>query len=220
MGIIIRQSFKATIVNYIGMLLGAFNIIILFPLVLTSTEIGLIRLLFDVALLFATFAQLGISVTMVRFFPYFKNDEKKHNGFFFFTIAQPLIGFITTCTLVLVFKEAIISKYSANSPLFVDYFYWLFPLAFFTLFLIYFETVSSLVSRIVVPKLIREVVVRILVILSLFVFYFGWISFSTLVIFQISIYLIALIANYIYASKMIEISLKPDFSIITPEFKK
>jgi len=220
MGIIIRQSIKATIVNYIGMLLGAFNIIILFPLVLTSTEIGLIRLLFDVALLFATFAQLGISVTMVRFFPYFKNDEKKHNGFFFFTLVQPLIGFIITCTLVLAFKDDIISKYSANSPLFVDYFYWLFPLAFFTLFLIYFETVSSLVSRIVVPKLLREVVVRILVILSLFTFYFKWINFDTLIIFQISIYLIALIANYLYARKMIDISLKPDFNIFTPEFKK
>lgn len=220
MGIIIRQSFKATIVNYIGMLLGAFNIIILFPLVLTSTQIGLIRLLFDVALLFATFAQLGISVTMVRFFPFFKDKENKHNGYFFFTIAQPLVGFILTCTLVLLFKDSIINKYTANSPLFVDYFYWLFPLAFFTLFLIYFETVSSLVSRIVIPKLIREVFVRVLVILSLILFYFKTIEFSTLVIIQIAIYLIALIANYIYASRMIEISLKPNFKIFTKSFKK
>jgi O-antigen/teichoic acid export membrane protein len=219
MGIIIRQSFKATIVNYIGMLLGAFNVVFLFPLVLTSTQIGLLGLLIDVALLFSSFAQLGVSFTMVKFFPYFKDAGKKHNGFFFLTIAQSLIGFFITALIVLIFRDEIVSKYS-NSPLFIEYFNWIFPLTFFTLFLIYFETVSSLTNRIVIPKLIREVMMRVLVISSLILFYFDLIEFHLLVVLQIGIYLIALVANFLYARKRIEISLKPDFRLITKSFRR
>lgn len=220
MGIIIRQSFKATIVNYIGMVMGAFNIVILFPLVFTPTEIGLTGILVDVALLFASFAQLGVNNTMVRFFPKFKNDEKKHNGFFFFSMAQALLGFVLTALIVWIYKEDIKARYVVNSPLFTDYFLWLFPLTFFTLFQIYFETVASLANRIVIPKLIREVLVRILVIITCALYFFKWIDFHTVVILNIAIYLIAMIANYFYARSIIEISFKPDYSILTKSFKK
>lgn len=220
MGIIIRQSFKATIVNYIGMVLGAFNVVILFPLVFTPTEIGLTGILVDVALLFASFAQFGVNNTMVRFFPKFKSDEQKHNGFFFFSMAQALLGFLLTALLVWVYKDDIMARYVVNSPLFTDYFLWLFPLTFFTLFQIYFETVASLANRIVVPKLIREVLVRILVIITCALYFFNWIDFHTVVLLNIAIYLIAMIANYFYAKGIIEISFKPDFNILTKSFKK
>lgn len=220
MGVIIRQSFKATIANYIGVVLGAFNTLFLFPLILTSTEIGLIRLLSDIALLFSSVAQFGISVNMIKFFPAFKNDEKNHNGFFFFTLLQPIVGFLITSLMVLLFKDQILSYYAANSPLILSFFNYVFPFALSILFLVYLETTSSLVNRIAVPKFIREVLIRIMVISSLFIYYMKWINFEWLVISQVLIYVVAVLVNLFYANRLIPIRLKPDFSLFTPKFTR
>ena len=68
MGIIIRKSTKTLIITYIGLALGYINTLILYPYVLTETEIGLIRLLISVSFLFATFASLGSFNMPSRFF--------------------------------------------------------------------------------------------------------------------------------------------------------
>ena len=43
MGVVQRQSIKGSIAAYIGVLLGAFNTIIIYPLALTQMEIGLVQ---------------------------------------------------------------------------------------------------------------------------------------------------------------------------------
>lgn len=220
MGIIIRQGFKATIVNYIGVVLGAFNTMYLFPLILTSSEIGLVRLLSDIALLFSSVAQFGLSVNMVKFFPSFKDDNKDHNGFFFITFLLPIIGFLITSLVVYFYKDQILTYYATNSPMIIDFFQYIFPMALGMMFMVYFETTASLVNRIAIPKFIREVLIRILVIGSLLAYYGKLIDFRTFVLFQVVIYLIAAVVNFIYARKLIHISLKPDFSLFTPAFTK
>ncbi len=39
-----------------------------------------------------------------------------------------LMGFLIVTVLGLTFKELVYKKYSANSPLFVTYYYWVFPM--------------------------------------------------------------------------------------------
>ena len=83
MGIVIRQSIKATIVNYVGAFLGFVTTVFVMTRFLKPEEIGLTKVIYEVAALVAGFAQLGTSASAMRFFPYFKNPEKNHNGFFF-----------------------------------------------------------------------------------------------------------------------------------------
>ena len=56
MGIIIRQGIKGTIVSYLGTLLGYVNMLILFPLIFSTEEIGLYRILLDAASFFVIFS--------------------------------------------------------------------------------------------------------------------------------------------------------------------
>ena len=83
MGIIVRQSIKATIVNYIGVGIGFVTTFFVLTRYLTTEEIGLTRVLIDTATMLAGLAQLGTNASVLRFYPYFNNEKNKDHGFFF-----------------------------------------------------------------------------------------------------------------------------------------
>ena len=99
MGIIIRQSIKGTIVNYVGIAIGFFTTFFVLTRFLTAEEIGLTRVLIEAATLIAGLAQLGTNSSIVRFYPYFKDEAHKDHGFFFWSLAVPLVGFLVVGTL-------------------------------------------------------------------------------------------------------------------------
>lgn len=105
MGIIIRQSIKATIFNYLGTFIGFMTTFFVLTKFLQPEEIGLTRVIFEIAALFAGFAQLGTSASAMRFFPYFRQSENNHNGFFFYLLLMPTIGSVLFVSLFLLLKE-------------------------------------------------------------------------------------------------------------------
>lgn len=79
MGVIQRQGLKSTLLNYVGILIGALSIVFIYP---QALEIyGLISFLTESGIIISGFASLATSVVLVKFFPYFKDDSKGHNGF-------------------------------------------------------------------------------------------------------------------------------------------
>ena len=56
MGIIIRQSIKGTLVNYLGIVVGFVTTFFILTHYLTTEEVGLTRVLVDAAVLFSSFA--------------------------------------------------------------------------------------------------------------------------------------------------------------------
>ena len=73
MGIIIRQSFKASLSNYIGVIIGFASLIYFFPKFFTPSELGAIRLLIELGAIIGSFGLFGTTYSINRFFPYFKN---------------------------------------------------------------------------------------------------------------------------------------------------
>ena len=94
MGVIIKQSIKGTLVNAIGIGVGFLTTFFVITHYLTSEVVGLTRIMIDAAVLFSSFAQLGTTSSIIRFFPYFKDEESKNHGFFFWTLVVPLVGFL------------------------------------------------------------------------------------------------------------------------------
>ena len=83
MGIVARQSIKGSIVSYIGVFIGFItSMLIVVPLV-DPASYGLLGVLCDAATLLGSLAMCGMGAAGVKFFPYFKNPDKKHNGFFY-----------------------------------------------------------------------------------------------------------------------------------------
>lgn len=220
MGIIIRQSIKGTIVNYVGIAIGFFTTFFVLTRFLTAEEIGLTRVLIDAAMLLSGLAQLGTSSSIIRYHPYFKNEAKKDHGFFFWSLVVPFIGFLIFGVLYLILKVPIETLFSEKSPLFVNYYYLVLPLAFFMLYMAVFETNANVLMRIVVPKLVREVIVRVLLLAVYLIYAFKLLSLDGFVIAFCSVYAVATLINIIYLFSLNRISLKPDFKYITKSIRK
>ena len=60
MGIVIKQSIKGTIVNYVGIAIGFVTTFFIITKYLTQEEIGLTRVLIDAAILFASSTSSGV----------------------------------------------------------------------------------------------------------------------------------------------------------------
>jgi len=220
MGVIIRQSIKGTIVNYIGTAIGMVTLFFVIPKFIKPEVFGLMRTLVDAGIIFLSLAQIGTNSSILRFFPYFKNSEKKDHGFFFWTLIIPIVGFIIYFSFFLIFRNFIADYYRVNSELLVNYLYFIIPLGFFMLYQTVFETNSIVLLRIVIPAFVREVGVRIMVLASYLLFSFDMISLTGLVVAFCCTYGIAACINLGYLFYLGRISLKPDFKHITKSLRK
>lgn len=210
MGIIIRQSIKATIINYIGAFIGFITTIFILTRFLKPDEIGLTKVIYEIAALVAGFAQLGTSASAMRFFPYFNNPEKHHNGFFFYLMLMPAIGCVIFISLFLLLKEPILDFFSKKSALLIDYYHWIVPLVVFITFWFVLETYSNVLMRIVVPKFIREIGIRLMLLAVYLLYAFHYFNLDQLVIGYVMVYGMAMISSFFYVSRITSISLKYD----------
>lgn len=94
MGIIKSQAIRSTFYIYIGVLLGFIVQGILAPNVLHESQIGVLNLVVSYSGIFAALGVLGFGIVTVKFFPYFRNKDKKHHGFLFLSIVVGTIGFL------------------------------------------------------------------------------------------------------------------------------
>lgn len=216
MGVIIRQSIKGTVVSYIGVGIGFFTTFFVVTRFLTAEEIGLTRVLLDAAMLFATLAQMGTSTSIIRYYPYFKDKESKDHGFFFWTLVVPLLGFALFALLFYSLQDFICSAFSEKSDLFVTYYKCVFPLAFALLYMAVSESNANVLMRIVIPKFVREVLVRVLTLVIYLLYAFDWLSLDGFIYAFCGVYGIALLVDIVYLLSLKHISLKPDWRFLTP----
>lgn len=221
MGIIARQSIKGTIATYFGVAIGFVTTFFILTKYLTPEEVGLTRVLVDAATLFSSLALLGTSSSTLRFYPHFKDDSPNQQGLYFWTLIIPFIGFLLFLICFFVFKGWIIDTFKDKSPLFVNYVYFTLPMAFFILYMCVFETNASILERVAVPRLIREVFIRASLLIG-YLLYGLWhvIDLDGLVIVFCATYGLGALLNLFYLLFSQKISFKPDFSNITPALRR
>ena len=163
MNLLQKQGFYNSLILYAGTALGFFNLIILFQRVLTLEEIGFFAIMNTVALLYAQIASVGINNIILKFFPYYRTDDKKHGGFVVFVISWCAINFLLFSLIFFLFKNAIISHYQGNpgSALLLQYFYLLAPLAFLTMVYAVIESMDITIFKNVLSSFLREVFLRL-----------------------------------------------------------
>ena len=219
MGIIARQSIKGTIVNYIGVGIGFITTFFIVTKYLTTEELGLVRVLTQSSLLFATLAQLGTSTSAMRYYPYFKDNEHRDHGFFGWTLIVPFVGFALFTALFFIFKDTFASFFIAKSALFVDYINYVLPLAFFMLYITVFETNSNLLLRIVVPKFIREVAIRLLTMAVYILYAFHVLTLTDMVVSLCVVYGLATLLNIIYLFTLKRVSFRVEPDYVKPQLR-
>ncbi len=185
MGIVQKASIKLTVVSYLGAALGYLNRILLLTNFLSATQVGLISILITIVTLYAQFATFGIPNISARFFPFFFNKEKQHNGFFFWGNVFVFIGFLITTLFFLLFKPLIVRQYIDTSPLVVGYYYYVIPFALATIYFQFFDSYLRSLLKTVVPTFLNEVFSKILVSIAIALYALKWIDFGQFVIIYI-----------------------------------
>ncbi len=205
MGIIQRDAFRTMLISYLGLVLGYLNKGVLFVIILSTDQIGLINLLISIGLLFAQFASLGVVNTTWKFFPYFRNEARGNYGFLKLVILIALIGSILTALLSIVFDDAITSFYKENSTEFIKYYFWIIPIGVANVFYLLFENYLRGLYKNVFPAFVYEIVLRLIVTGLLFALYFQLISFEEFLIGNSLSFTIPLILLVLYLIRLGEI---------------
>ena len=214
MGVIAKQSIRGTIVTYLGIAVGVVTTFFVLTRFLTTEEIGLARVLIDAAVLFVGLAQLGTSSSVIRFYPYFHDDSEEDHGFFFWALVVPFIGFVLFALIYWACRVPLGAWFGDKSPLFVEYYYFVLPLAFFMLYQTICETTCNVLMHIVVPRAVRELVVRVGLLVVYLLYAFDILSLDGLVIGICVNYALAALINLCYFFSLQKISLRPDWNFL------
>ena len=224
MGIVARQSIKGTIATYIGVAVGIVTTFFIQTKALQPEQIGLVDILLQCSLLFAGLAQLGTNSSAMRYYPFFKDEEHRDHGFFGWTLLVPLIGFVFFLIAFFVFKGSIVHFFTKDAEvgadLFAKYVNFLIPLAFFMLYISVFETNSNLLLRIVLPKFIREVGLRVGTLIIYLLYYYKVIDFDGVIVSFCVLYGMATLINIVYLLSLKRVSFKIEWKYIRPELRR
>ncbi len=210
MGVIKRQGIKNTIITYIGILIGAINIIFIQPKLLTPEELGLTRLLYEFSYMIGIAIPLGLPNIIAKYFPFYKDSEKKHNGFAGFILVVFFVGFIISSLCLLIFKPGIVGYYIEKSKLFVDYFSFIIPFTFIVAAITVTTAYCQSLFKSTIPSFLNDICLRLGTILITILYFNKLISLDTYVYFFMGLYAIELIIIVGYILLIDKISFIPD----------
>ena len=208
-----REGIWNTVISYAGILIGYVNTILLFPNFLEEDQVGLTRLLISISMMFAQFSALGFVNMSVRYFPYFRNRERKHHGFLFLLLAVPMVGFAVVSGLFVLFKPLVMSYYDdEGSRLLIDYYYYIIPLSLFTLLFNLFTAYLRSLFKTIISSFVQELLLRVLTTLLISVYAFGWIDFHLFVQLYIGINSVIAVVLIAYTLWLKQLFILPDWS--------
>lgn len=191
MGEIKSKGIKSAIFSYLGLGLGAINILFIFPKVLSTEEIGLYRLLISISTIALSFASLAMGQISNKFYTYFKGNLKvKENDFFAKTIIFYFIGLIISCIVFILAKSEITGFYEKNSPLFNSYYYLIFPTFISLTFFSIFENYSLINLKTETVYFSKELLYRLVITILLLLIGLNFINFNSFINFHSFLYFI------------------------------
>jgi O-antigen/teichoic acid export membrane protein len=132
MSTIRRQSILSSGIIYLGFALGFLNTYLFTRQGgFTPSEYGLYGTFIGVANIINAFANFGMQAYITKFYPYYQDNLKvKDNDMMGWAFVTSIFGFIMVLAAAYIFKGLVVRKFSANSPDFVKYYAWVFPLGF------------------------------------------------------------------------------------------
>lgn len=190
MGFIQKDAFQTAVISYIGIILGYVNKGLLFVLFLSEEQIGLVSLLIVVGTLYAQLAGFGTAFTTLKFLPFFKDFERKHYGFLPFLLRVLMVGVVLTSAGFVLFQTQIKELYIDKSPAFVTYYWWVFPIGIGYVFYLFFEAYLRSFYKNILSVLSYEILLRLCVTTTLFLYHYNLISFDGFVKLNSLIYLL------------------------------
>ncbi|WP_017260303.1 oligosaccharide flippase family protein [Pedobacter arcticus] len=204
MNLLKKQGFFNSITLYIGTGLGFFNLIILFQRSLTAEQIGFFGLMTSVSLLYTQFAALGFNSVITRYFPYFRSEDRKHQGFPTYVFKITSIGFLIVTAVYVFGKEFVIDFKGGNkgSSYYYQYYYLIIPVALFTFWYSLAETFARTTYHNILPSFLREVLLKVFTTIGVGLVYFQWLDYQDFVYWYVIANGVILLTLLAYLKKL------------------
>jgi O-antigen/teichoic acid export membrane protein len=217
LGIIKRQAYSGTILSYIGVVIGFITTALIFPEFLSTSEIGLLGIFMSYAYIFGQLATFGIGRVTIVFFPYFRDRDKNHHGFFPLMVTVAITGLAISLLIVLLLKKLLISNANDESVLFAEYFNYLFPLVLFTLVFLVMDTFNTTLFNAVRGIFLKEFLQRAAILASVVLYILSVANFDDFVLlYVLSLGIPGLILLY-FVLRNKEFRFKPSWSPLIRE---
>ncbi|MBO0930725.1 lipopolysaccharide biosynthesis protein [Fibrella aquatilis] len=220
MGLIQKQTLQGTAISYVGIVVGFLTAGFLLPNFLTKDQNGLIQLLSSLAIILTQFANLGINGAGGRYFPYFRDYERGHGGFLLLAVGVSAVGFLGCAGVLWAARPWMVEQNQAKSALFVEYYYLLLPLTFFTLFFNLFDTYARLLYDSVTGTFLRDIGQRVGFLLAVVAYSVHLIDFYTLLWWWLASYLIPLVLMVLSLVRNGHFTLDPAHLALPPDLRR
>jgi O-antigen/teichoic acid export membrane protein len=212
MGIVLNQSFKNTIITYIGFAIGAINTLYLYPIYLGATYYALTNYILSAANVIMPLFAIGMQNTLVKFYSQYKTEEEREQ-FLSFTALFPILMCIPLGIIGLFFFDDITAFVTKKNPVVKEF---MFLIPFIGICMAYFEIFyawARVHMHSVFGNFIKEVGLRLVSTIALIGLYFHWMTLIQFVYVTAGIYFIAFLVTMFYAFYI----KKPNFQITIPE---
>jgi O-antigen/teichoic acid export membrane protein len=215
MGVIKRQGFKQSIVNYAGTAVGAISTLFIYP---NEPELyGLWLAMYAMASLFLHFASFGINSLTIRYFPRFRDDESDHHGFLPFLLIASLIFFSVFTGVFALFHEPLMNGLTALQFDISIIDTHVIPIFALTLIILLQRILTSYISnfqRIVVPAMITSLWPKIAIAGLILIAWLGYLGSTEFVWGILFIQFVQVIFLFVYLGSMGELRLRPSFEVL------
>ncbi|WP_299714812.1 oligosaccharide flippase family protein [uncultured Tenacibaculum sp.] len=202
MGIIFKQSFRNTIVIYLGFAIGAINAIIFYPNILQDEYHGLITFLLSASNLFMPLIAFGIHNTIIKFFSSYQTQEDK-DKFLSSVIVLPLLIALPIGFFWDGFHDFIISRLNAkNDNKVEDYTLVIYVIAVCCAYFEVFYSWAKVHLKTVLGNVLKEFYNRAVVFVLLLAVFWGFITKSEFIYTLMILYIVRTLIMMFYAFKV------------------
>lgn len=213
MGVIKRQSFKSSLVRYLAVLIGGVSALWIFPLELELYGF-LIFMLSLVTLCYSIFS-FGSIQLVIKYFPFYKNEENGHNGFLANVLLYGVFFLVLFFTIGLFIREPLFDYLEGKSfqmdQLRAHYF------SFWGLIVLFYVNVSLVnystnFKRLTVPTILNYLLPKIALPIIVVLFYQDKIDTAQAVYGLLILHTLILLCLSIYIGSLGELHLRPKFN--------
>jgi O-antigen/teichoic acid export membrane protein len=216
-GVVIKQSIRATIHVYVGVVIGFITAVVVFPRIFTPEQVGLLNILTQISLLISQFGIFGLPGIITYYFFHFQNKEKGHNGLPVIIAWGTIIGSVISILFLILGKSWIISKYP--NPLFGEHYYQLITLTTFSIIYINLDSYYKGFYNVVLSTFLKETFQRLLLLVAAIFFFYKFCSFDGYVILYSLAAVIPVVWLFLAIVKDGHFPWKPDWDFVTPSLR-
>ena len=201
MGIVLKQSFKNTLIIYFAFLIGGVNTIIFYPEFLGSKFYGLVVYLLSTSNIIMPFLAFGAHFTMVKFFSSYETKEQK-DRFLSSLIFLPLIIALPLGFLWDYMHELIMSRVSEGNKNIESYTFSIYIITVCCAYFEFFYSWTKVQLNTVFGNVLKELWNRAVVMILLVAVFLEWITKIEFIYYLTAAYILRTLVMMVYAFKV------------------